>query len=469
VRSITIRLALLFFTATLVTLAVVYLYVAPQLESKLREQKLKQLAQAAHRFSGPISRGVGTSIGAKELDARVRHAADQTNARVTLLFINRGTQGLQALPRSDSTSEVEIPDLQFDVAVDAARTGRITRGSEAGNEGPVGEAALPLRVQNPRTHRKMVAAVVVFSAPLSEVQDNVELIRRRILVAGAIALAVALIFGVLIARSLTLRVRRLETTAQRVAAGDFSARFRVDSNDELGQLARSLDDMQRQLAGLDDARKQFIATASHELRTPIFSLSGFLELLQDEDMDDETRAQFLGQLREQVDRLGKLATDLLDLSRLEAGSLDLRPEEVDLGVLARAVANEFSPRLTAHDSHLELRLTAEPVQAVCDPERVGQIMRILIDNALTHTPPGTDMVVSAMRRDGELRVEVEDFGPGIKRASLRRVFEPFYTADHARGSGLGLAIASELAEHMNGRLTVNSAPGRTTFALEMPA
>jgi signal transduction histidine kinase len=468
VRSITVRLALLFFTATLVTLAVVYFYVTPQLESQLREQKLKQLAVAARRYSKPIAQGIGSSIDARRLDRRVRAAADAANARVTLLFVNHGTQGLQALPRSDSTTEVEIPDLRFDVALAAARSGRLARGSEAGEQGPIGEAALPLRSRSARTHRPVVAAVVVFSAPLSEVQDNVGLIRGRILVAGAIALVVALLAGIAIARSLTVRVRRLERTAQRVAAGDFSARFHVDSNDELGKLARSLDDMQRQLAGLDEARKRFIATASHELRTPIFSLSGFLELLEDEDLDEETRAQFVGQVRAQVDRLGKLATDLLDLSRLEAGSLLLRPEPTDLGVLARTVAGEFTPALTAHGTRLDLRLRPG-VKAVCDAERVGQIMRILIDNALTHTPSGTGMTVSTTQQDGLARIEVRDAGPGIKRQALRRVFEPFYTTDDAQGAGLGLAIASELAERMDGELTVASIPGRTTFSLELPA
>ena len=103
--------------------------------------------------------------------------------------------------------------------------------------------------------------------------------------------------------------------------------------------------MQSQLEGLEDARRRFIATASHELRTPIFSLGGFLELIQDEDLDEETRQQFVGQVREQVERLGKLATQLLDLSRLESGSVELAPTTTDLGVLARAVSAEFVPAL----------------------------------------------------------------------------------------------------------------------------
>jgi signal transduction histidine kinase len=254
-----------------------------------------------------------------------------------------------------------------------------------------------------------------------------------------------------------------------VAQGDFTARFEAGQSDELGQLARTLDAMQRQLAELETARRRFIATASHELRTPIFSLSGFLELLESEELDEETRAAFLRQLRVQVDRLGKLATDLLDLSRLEAGSLELRPEPTDIGDLAKAVAAEFTPALAAHESHLEVRLAGGSVEAVCDPERVAQIMRILLANALSHTPAGTDVVVSASQDNGRARLAVTDFGPGIRRADLERVFEPFYTSDDAQGSGLGLAIAHELAERMEGDLSAESSSGRTTFALELPA
>jgi signal transduction histidine kinase len=234
-------------------------------------------------------------------------------------------------------------------------------------------------------------------------------------------------------------------------------------------LAVALDDMHRQLRQLDSARRRFIATASHELRTPLFSLSGFLELIEDEDLDAETRDAFLGQLRDQVERLKKLASGLLDLSRLESGALELRPEPTDVGVLARAVTNEFGPALARHDSHLTLRLGAEPVEAEIDPERVGQVLRILIDNALAHTPPGTDMVVTAGRQDGVVRLAVRDFGDGIKRQALERLFEPFYSAGDSQGTGLGLAIGRELADRMGGRLVVESLAGRTTFTLEVPA
>ena len=157
-------------------------------------------------------------------------------------------------------------------------------------------------------------------------------------------------------------MKRLERAARKVAAGDFSQPIRADSDDELGQLAAAFDDMQDQLARLDRARKQFIATASHELRTPIFSLGGFLELLADEDLDEETRRAFLEQIRGQVDRMRNLAVELLDLSRLEAGALELRPEPTDVGQLAREVAAEFTPAAAQHESDVTLDLRPEPIE-----------------------------------------------------------------------------------------------------------
>jgi signal transduction histidine kinase len=171
---------------------------------------------------------------------------------------------------------------------------------------------------------------------------------------------------------------------------------------------------------------------------------------------------------EQVERLRKLSVDLLDLSRLESGALELRPEQVDLGELTRSVSAEFEVSLAQHDAHLELRLGRE-LEAMCDPVRIAQIVRILIDNAVTHTAPGTRIVVTAGRANGAVRLAVRDNGPGIAPDAMPRIFEPFFTADDAQGSGLGLAIASELAGRMDGRLAVQSDPGTTVFTLEIPA
>jgi signal transduction histidine kinase len=169
-----------------------------------------------------------------------------------------------------------------------------------------------------------------------------------------------------------------------------------------------------------------------------------------------------------VERLQKLAADLLDLSRLDAGSLDVDRERVDLGELAGAVAAEFRPALAGHRTRLRLRIPEGPVEALCDRARTSQIMRILLDNALRHTPQGTPVTVIAARQNGNAELTVRDKGPGVAPSAARQVFERFYTENAASGSGLGLAIARELAERMDGEITLKSRPGVTAFTLVLP-
>lgn len=470
-RSLRARLTLGFFLLAVGAVGLVAAAVLPGLEKRLVDAKLADLEQLSSQYAPRLRRAVGTQVPQKDLKDLVRRTADTVGTRVTVVIVVYSGEDISVEPTTDSASERDV-SLDFAAAVDAARTGRTARGTESGPNGRVGEFAQPFLFRNRETGTRRVGRVVVFSSPLRDVDASVAVVRRRLLYSGGAAALLALLAGFLVARGIARRVADVEAGARRVASGDFDARFPVDRDDELGELSRTLDGMRRQLAELDDARKRFIATASHELRTPIFSLGGFLELLADEDLDPDTRTEFLKLVREQVARLSRLAVDLLDLSKLEAGSLELRPEPTDVSELARRITQEFTPALAAHDSHLELRVpggAGGEVIAMCDPERVAQVMRILIDNAIIHTPSGTDMVVSASRRDGFVRFGVGDFGPGIHRTMLPHIFEPFITSDDAQGSGLGLAIAHELAERMAGELVVESQPGRTTFTLELPA
>ncbi|MBA2517168.1 MAG: HAMP domain-containing histidine kinase [Solirubrobacterales bacterium] len=468
IRSLRSRLAVIFGLIVMTAIGIVYLYVAPRLGDALRDQKLRDLATDSRRAARPLQ-GESTQLSAKELTGRVREASAASSARVVVLGFARGDQE-QLFAKADSAGPVGNQDSLLQdtqgVAQEALRQKRTATGSEPTRRGRMAQAAVPLRQ---RRRSGPVQSIAVFSTDLGDVQANVDFIRRQLVVAGAIALAVTLLAGFLVARALSARVRRLERAARAVAAGDFSNRVEADSDDELGRLASAFADMQQQLSRLDFARKQFIATASHELRTPIFSLGGFLELLEDEDLDPDTRAQFLGQIRGQVERLRTLATELLDLSRLESGALELRPELTDVRELARDVAGEFTPALARHRSELALELPYQPIEIECDPERVAQVIRILIDNALVHTPAGTPIEVSAQRHNGSVHVEVHDAGLGIRRQTMPHIFEPFFSSNDAHGAGLGLAIARELAERMSGELAVASTPGSTTFSLKLPA
>jgi len=310
--------------------------------------------------------------------------------------------------------------------------------------------------------------IYIYTVAIGGAASGLGAVKGQILLGGLFAVLVAAAIGVYSARVAGGNIRRLQDAARKVADGNFETPIPISSAGQLGQLARTFNEMQRRLAELDSARKQFIANASHELRTPIFSLGGFVELLEEEDPSPEERAEFMRTMREQIARLTKLTADLLDLSQLDAGAVAMRANDVDLAAVAREVAREFGPRADRRGSRLELRTPDQPVIASADPDRVRQVIRILLDNALTHTPEGTKVTVTTYSVNRRAELTVSDDGPGIPRRVQGRIFERFYTADSAGGSGLGLAIARELAQRMQGRVAIASSKRFTAFTLDLP-
>jgi two-component system, OmpR family, sensor kinase len=468
-RSLGNKLALLFFAITAVAFAVIYFVLVPQLESNLEDRRLRDLRRAAAAARPVLTGLLRGDASTRLIDRRVRAVADASDARVTLLDWQESLAGPPAQGRelrfyalSDSREAERAFPFGDGLASRAIGTGRTMSGFGAFKGEEIGLVAQPL------SDGGRPNWLALYSRSLEEVEQEVSFIRDRVLLATGVALIVALIGGYLVARALARRVRRLEAAASQVAKGEFIEPLPVDSQDELGQLTRTFNEMQDQLRQVDAARKEFIATASHELRTPIFSLGGFVELLQDEDLDEETRREFIDAMSEQVARLQKLSVSLLDLSRLDAGSVELQSEPVNLAELARSVLNEFGPALAEHRSELDVELPDEGPRAHCDRERVAQIMRILLDNALRHTPEGTHVTVRADCSNGAAALTVADTGPGLSLEAREKAFERFYTGDAARGAGLGLAIASELAERMEGRLRLTSNTRGIAFTLELP-
>ncbi len=458
--SVRNRLAALFFVITAAAVGFIYLYVVPQLRSNLTAQKLQRLEQVAAAQQPRLYRAMRRGAPQARVRRLVKATAQRADARVTVLGVSREPSG-QDFVIADSELERTAVVPAYPAAMAAVASGRSSSAIEEIAGERTGEFAVPL------LDRGQARWVAVLSTPLADVDDTVALIRRQILIAGGIALIAALAAGWLAARAHAKRLGRLEAAAEKVAEGDFSTPIPDEGQDEVGQLASTFNEMQQRLARLDSARKEFIANASHELRTPIFSLGGFVELLDEDEPDPAVRAEFVRTMRQQIARLTKLTADLLDLSKLDADAIEVRAEAVELDRVARRVAEEFEPAAERHGSSIAVADNGRAV-ARADADRVAQIIRILLDNALTHTPEGTSITITAQRRDGAASLVVADNGPGIAPHDRNRVFDRFYTGDRVSGSGLGLAIARELAMRMHGDLGVDSRRGRTRFELRLP-
>ncbi len=450
--GLSVKAGLVLFAVVAGALAIVYLAVVPQLESRLVDAKISELERAAPRVAGQLQ-----NVEFPDLDDRVQHEAEDIGVRVIVLEPVTSDQ-LRNISDSRATRSGDFSEDPY--ALEAARTQTTASGRGEQDDAALAEFAYPLVGEQ----------VVLLAAPLDDVLSNVRLVRRSLLVAGAIALVISWLAGYLLAWSFTRRIHRLEVAAERLAGGDFETRVVDRGRDEVGQLADAFDGMRVRLAVLDRARREFIANASHELRTPLFSLGGFIELLGDDEMSPELRRDFLGEMRDQIDRLTRLATDLLDLSRLDAGQLEVEIEPFDLVATGRLVVDEF--RAVAESVEHELRVEADgPVPALGDELRVQQIARALVENAIRHTPEGTAVVVHVLLRGTQAVLEVGDDGPGIPSEDQKHLFERFYRAGGGRasGSGLGLAISRELASRLGGSIEMSSRPEVTVFTLNLPA
>ncbi len=452
-RNVAARLGLGLVIVVAGALLLVDLIVVPSLERNLINAKLDQLHEAAPTIGSQL-----LNSSPFTLDDVIQSAADSANARVIYFhLLDVDPVKLSVFADSSPVTSADVEDDPY--APRAFSEGRTVRGTVTVKGERFAEVAYPV----------FGGPVVLLRASLADSLHSVTLVRKRLVVAGLIALAASLLVGYFAASVFARRIRRLERAADQIAEGDFSEPVSDSSKDELGELAATMERMRDQLAQLEHARREFIANASHELRTPLFSLGGFLELMSEEDLDPKTQAEFRVTMREQIDRLTKLATDLLDLSRLDSGRLHVERESVDLDEVAGSLVDEFRARARSTGHELEVE-NAEHVTALGDEERAVQIGRILVDNALVHTPEGTGIRLRTARRNGAVLLTVEDGGPGIPPEHAAHIFERFYRGEGtlASGSGLGLAIARELAELMGGSVELHVIPGRTIFALVLP-
>jgi two-component system OmpR family sensor kinase len=455
--GIRVKLALALLGIVGGALLVAYAIVVPSLERRLVAAKLNQLEGDSATLA--VDYAALQAQNNPQLGDFVDQGSLVANSRVVLFGIAPRTGDIVKLADSSATGS---PEIQRDsVALEAARSVSSVRARVRHDGREYAEVAVPLLAEG---------NVLMLSSSLSDQLATVALVKRRLLFATVAALLISVVLGFAVAAVHARRLGRLQRAADRIAEGAFDEPVVDDGNDEVGQLAASFDRMRIQLAQLDSARKEFVANASHELRTPLFSLAGFLELLADEDLDEATRREFIATTRSQVERLTTLATDLLDLSRMDAGRIRIEHDEVGLAEVARVVADDVAA-LAEASGHVLVVEADEDAWAFADEERVQQIARSLVGNALTHTPPGTTVRLGVERRAGRVALVVADDGPGIPADHLDGIFQRFYRVEggHASGSGLGLAIARELAGRMDGSVTVTSRPGATAFTLDLPA
>ena len=353
----------------------------------------------------------------------------------------------------------------------------------AGSEGYASDAgasymdvALPIRGEN--------GAYIVY------IVDNKDTVRslngqlfRIVVEALVIGLVISVLLSLLLAKTLITPIQYLTRAAEKMAAGDFSAKPDNPAHDEIGTLTRTFNNMAGQLEDniesmkkSEQMRRDFVANVSHELRTPITSIRSYAETIQEsgDALDEETRQHFLSVIVNESDRMTKIVQDLLTLSRFDAGSytFDFQTFSFEKSVKDVYSAQLLEAQSRHHEFSLEFISPMDDIRG--DRDRIEQVLINMVSNALKYTRDGGRIRMTAGQKAGEVWCCVRDNGIGIPRGDLEHIFERFYRVDKARsresgGTGLGLSIAYEIVERHGGRFTVDSHKGKgTTMTVYLP-
>jgi signal transduction histidine kinase len=248
----------------------------------------------------------------------------------------------------------------------------------------------------------------------------------------------------------------------------------ADRSQDLQRAYSDLATAHQELLSVDEMKTNFLANVSHELRTPLTSIRSFSELLLAYEDDPEVQKEFLRIISTESERLTRLVNDVLDISRIEAGHMDWKMDTIDVSELLSDLGRTFAPLITLADLSFDIQIDQDVTRVYGDRDRLHQVIANLLNNAMKFTHGGGTIVLRGQRFDEEIRISVTDTGIGVAPTDQQRIFEKFQQVgdtltDKPRGTGLGLAICRDIVEHHQGRMWVDSTPGRgSTFTVALP-
>ncbi|MBD2438304.1 ATP-binding protein [Nostoc sp. FACHB-110] len=328
-----------------------------------------------------------------------------------------------------------------------------------------------LYIARPIERKHQLLGVLRMSMTLEQFQRQFMRVIWSVLGTLALTILLCALISSRFARSLSKPIEIMRNFAIRLGSGNFGDRLIIHQNNELDQLAVELNRMSERLASLDHERRVFLANVSHELRTPISNVQVTVDALKGGAYEEaQLRDRFFQTIENETKRLSRLIHDLLDLGRLEAGVTELEVQTIPLRGLINRAVNAVEPRMQA--AGVTLQVNIAELQITGDPERLLQAILNLLDNAIKHSRPNSQVFISGHSAGKTAVIKIQDQGQGISESDLPRIFEQFYTTDPSRkgsGNGLGLAIAKRIIEAHRGSITATSIPHQgATFTISLP-
>lgn len=325
------------------------------------------------------------------------------------------------------------------------------------------------------TREGIVVGAMFFHTDMSRTNDSIRQVYLDVLLSACVSVILAFLAASYITGRMTKPITDMNNIVRRFSKGEFDARVKIVSRDEVGQLGQSFNVMADELDTLEHSRRSFVANVSHELRSPLTSMRGFLEAMQDGTIPQEEYGKYLGIVIDETKRMTAMVNDLLDLARIESGQTVLKLEAFDINELIIRTLLTFEARINAANIDVNMDFGAEHTTVEADPDQIAQVIRNLIDNAIKFSPAGGMLTLKTEVSRKDVRISVQDEGVGIAPEDLPYVFDRFYKAEKAHtpsgsSTGIGLSIVKRIVEQHGQTIVAESPPGKGacfTFTLKL--
>jgi two-component system phosphate regulon sensor histidine kinase PhoR len=460
------------FTYVLLALLIIVslgIFTSMSIESYFKERLVEELSRQADLVYFILQKD--TSYSFPQIDQQVKMIGGLEQLRITLIDAQGNVLADSDIPLSDIRgvkNHLNRPEIQ-----NAQRYGI---GHDIRHSATVGRDFLymaKLEKNSPKTTSFETLQYIRLCVPFEEVQDQINHIRSIVILIGIGVLLVIIAVSIIVSRRITKPMVQIAHGVEQIRSGDLNAQLAVSSNDEVGLVAKAINELVQklksdivQLKKSEHVRSQFLGNVSHELRTPIFAVQGYLETLLNGAVDDPSvNRSFLEKAQSNLHRLNALLEDLINISQIESGEMKMSFRYFHINEFLESVAKEFETIAANRNVMLKRAFsTTTDDEAFGDKERLRQVLNNLISNAINYNNPMGDVVLSSEKTVNGIQISVKDTGVGVPSEHISRIFERFYRVDNDRsralgGTGLGLAIVKHIIEAHGSRIEVESKTG----------
>lgn len=474
-KTIFSRLIFIFISILLVSFSITGIMLFYFLDNFVSEEKEKVLIQSGEDINGVLTETMGYLDNAVVMKTFMRYLkgySDNTNAYIWIVntegYIEITEKELPelAIPgdilsrmKIEGPGRIRLPDERQYSEVMQSKDTYKKKGDFYGLFKNTGKPWLV--IAKPLVYERQVAGAIYLLAPMPKIQEARSNVFRLFMISVTIAVLISVILVYVFSLNLSKPLKEMNSMAKVIAGGDFRKRVNIDSEDEVGQLAKSFNQMVTALNDLEEMRRGFIANVSHELRTPMTSIRGFIEGIIDGTIPPERQRDYLLIVRDETNRLNRLVNDLLDLARMEAGEIKMNLKDFNINELIRRCIIKLESLIVSKDLQIEADFQQEDIFVNADSDAIERVVINLMHNAVKFTPENGRIILKTWRQKSKVFVSVEDTGVGIEKEELHLVWDRFYKSDKSRsrdktGTGLGLAIIKNIINEHKQEIKVES-------------